>query len=510
MAPFQGQNISYSDKNNNNNQTTIISSESNEKSTDYYFIIYIPLLLFSLIYIITSLILFILSKKSKLMIIRDINIYVYNTIAVMLLVILLFFEAAFTDDSEENVKFKIPNIIYIIVCAYSIPIWLFANIVRAKKMEFRLKIQNARLHNSMYNFGKDKETNDKLHINVIQFQFYEKWSNFAILGLIGIISALIVTLFIINKNILIDEDNIDDKCHIAILATLFVSMVYAIYQKMKFRTYQETVGVQDEINSIILISIICSFGFIVFKFVSIKFKWVPECLWFVIFFILYHTIIIVRPVFTVRVYQNKVEMLHEKYRRHSVAKIKVPNEVNEMEINIFEKVLNPSNSIYKEFKKFLVGEVCIENLLFYETMIQLLIKCQNKDISDNSWNLKNLIENPEKEYKTNSVSFKSSSIKISQDSNISEIPYYEKLYSTVCITDSPELKTHLHHIFEEFIPEGSEYQLNLTSDLVKSVEQKMSDESQVDIMLFKPVLREVYELLRWTNYPRFLQTRKEN
>jgi len=115
MAPFQGQNISYSDKNSNNNQTTIITSDTNEKSTDYYFIIYIPLLLFSLIYIITTLILFILSKKSKLMIIRDINIYVYNTIAVMLLVFLLLLEAAFTNDSEEIDKFKIPNIIYIII-----------------------------------------------------------------------------------------------------------------------------------------------------------------------------------------------------------------------------------------------------------------------------------------------------------------------------------------------------------------------------------------------------------
>jgi hypothetical protein len=444
------------------------------------------------------------------MIIRDINIYVYNTIAVMLLVFLLLLEAAFTNDSEEIDKFKIPNIIYIIICAYSVPVWLFTNIVRAKKMEFRLKIQNARLHNSMYNFGKNKGTNDKLHINVIQFQFYEKWSNFAILGLIVIISAFLVTLIIINKNILIDIDNIGDKYHTAVLATLLVSMFYAIYQKMKFRTYQETVGVQDEINSIILISIICSFGFIVFKFVSIKFKCVPVCLWFVVFFILYHTIIIVRPVFTVRIYQNKVEMLHEKYRRHSVAKIKVPNEVNEMEISTFEQVLNPNNSIYKEFKKFLVGEVCIENLLFYETMIQLLKKYQVNGNSDNSWNLKNLIENPEKEYKTVAVSFKQSSVKTSQSNNLSEIPYYEKLYSTVSITNTPELKTQLHHIFEEFIPEGSEYQLNLTSDLVKLVEQKMNDENQVDIILFKPVLREVYELLRWNNYTIFLKKRKEN
>jgi len=114
MAPFQGQNISYSNNNINNNQTNVISNEENEKSTDYYFIIYIPLLLLSLIYIITTLILFILSKKSKLMIIRDINIYIYNTIAVIFLVILLFLEAAFTDDSEENIKFKIPNIIYIL------------------------------------------------------------------------------------------------------------------------------------------------------------------------------------------------------------------------------------------------------------------------------------------------------------------------------------------------------------------------------------------------------------
>ena len=37
---------------------------------------------------------------------------------------------------------------YKIFSAYSVPVWLFTNIVRAKKMEFRLKIQNARLHNS--------------------------------------------------------------------------------------------------------------------------------------------------------------------------------------------------------------------------------------------------------------------------------------------------------------------------------------------------------------------------
>jgi hypothetical protein len=443
------------------------------------------------------------------MIIRDINIYIYNTIAVIFLVILLFLEAAFTDDSEENIKFKIPNIIYILTCAYSIPIWIFTNIVRVKKTEFRMKIQNARLRNSMYSIGNDKKANDNLHINIIQFHFYEKWLNFAILGLIGIISVFLIILYTINKNIISDIEFINEKYHMILLATIFISMFYAIYKKIKIGLYRETIGVQDEINNIIFISLICSFGFVLFKLVSIKFECVPVCIWFVLFFILYHTIIIVKPVFAVRIYQNKVEMLHEKYRRHSVANIKVPNEVNEMEISTFEKVLNPNTDIYREFKRFLVGEVCIENLLFYETMIDILIKCQKKIISDNTWNLKNLIENPEKEYTAINISFNSSN-KQSPENGSNEIPYYEKLYSSASITESPEIKTYLHNIFEKFIPEGSEYQLNLTSDLVKTLEQKINNENQIDILLFKPALKEVYELLRWTNYPRFLQTRKEN
>lgn len=109
--PFKGQDISYTGKNNFNNQTTTINNEHNEKNVDYYFIIYIPMLLILLIYIVTTIILFVLSKKSKLMIIRDINIYIYNTIAVVLLEILLLLEAAFT----ENKEIYIPNIIYIAI-----------------------------------------------------------------------------------------------------------------------------------------------------------------------------------------------------------------------------------------------------------------------------------------------------------------------------------------------------------------------------------------------------------
>jgi hypothetical protein len=327
--------------------------------------------------------------------------------------------------------------------------------------------------------------------------------------LIGIISVFLIILYTINKNIISDIEFINEKYHMILLATIFISMFYAIYKKIKIGLYRETIGVQDEINNIIFISLICSFGFVLFKLVSIKFECVPVCIWFVLFFILYHTIIIVKPVFAVRIYQNKVEMLHEKYRRHSVANIKVPNEVNEMEISTFEKVLNPNTDIYREFKRFLVGEVCIENLLFYETMIDILIKCQKKIISDNTWNLKNLIENPEKEYTAINISFNSSN-KQSPENGSNEIPYYEKLYSSASITESPEIKTYLHNIFEKFIPEGSEYQLNLTSDLVKTLEQKINNENQIDILLFKPALKEVYELLRWTNYPRFLQTRKEN
>ncbi|OUM69899.1 hypothetical protein PIROE2DRAFT_2090 [Piromyces sp. E2] len=116
--PFQGQDITYSNQDNFNNQTSILLNEQDEKFTDYYFIIYIPLLLVSLLYIITTLILFILCKKSKLMIIRDIDIYIYNTIAVILLTLLLLCEAASTDDSDiakEHKKFKVPNIAYIVV-----------------------------------------------------------------------------------------------------------------------------------------------------------------------------------------------------------------------------------------------------------------------------------------------------------------------------------------------------------------------------------------------------------
>jgi len=116
--PFMGQDISYSDQNNFHNQNSIKQDETNEIHTDYNFIIYLPLLLFSLIYIITTLILFILCKKSKLMIIRDINIYIYNTIAVILLIGLLFIEAVLTNDSDsskEHIKNGLPCIIYIVV-----------------------------------------------------------------------------------------------------------------------------------------------------------------------------------------------------------------------------------------------------------------------------------------------------------------------------------------------------------------------------------------------------------
>jgi len=117
--PFQGQDISYSNQYNVTNQTAIIlTDEQEEKFTDYYFIIYIPLLLVSLLYIITTLILFILCKKSKLMIIRDIDIYIYDTAAVVLLTLLLLCEAASTRDpeiSKEQKKFEVPNIAYIIV-----------------------------------------------------------------------------------------------------------------------------------------------------------------------------------------------------------------------------------------------------------------------------------------------------------------------------------------------------------------------------------------------------------
>jgi len=101
-------------------------------------------------------------------------------------------------------------------------------------------------------------------------------------------------------------------------------------------------------------------------------------------------------------------------------------------------------------------------------------------------------------------------VKLSQNTDYSQIPYYEKLYTTACTTESSEIRAQLHNIYEKFVPEGSEYQLNLTSDLVKSVEQKMNEGENINILLFKPVLREVYELLRWTNYPRFLQTRTTN
>jgi len=281
-------------------------------------------------------------------------------------------------------------------------------------------------------------------------------------------------------------------------------MFYALYKRFQLRKYRETIGIQNENNSIIIISLLCSFGFIVFKFLSIKFKGVPVSVWFVLFFILYHTVIVVRPVFAVHIYQNKVELLHEKYRRHSVSKVKIDDEINEMEIKTFEQVLNPSSSIYKEFKKFLVGEFCIENLLFYEAMISVLLKCQNKIVSDASWNLKKLAENP---------NLSQINMLYSRDSKIpgsSEIPFYERLYETAIITESPEIKSNLINIFEKFVPQGSEYQLNLTSDLVKLVEQKIQENEQVDILLFKPVLKEVYELLRWTNYPRFLQTRTTN
>ncbi|OUM69898.1 hypothetical protein PIROE2DRAFT_2089 [Piromyces sp. E2] len=284
-------------------------------------------------------------------------------------------------------------------------------------------------------------------------------------------------------------------------------MIYSLYKKYKLNNYKETIGIQYEIKSIIIISLFCSLGFIIFKFLSIRFKGVPVSVWFVLFFILYHTIIVVRPVFAVHIYQNKVELLHEKYRRHSVAKVKLPDEINEMEIKTFEQVLNPESAIYREFKKFLVGEVCIENLLFYEAMISLLLKCQNKVMSDASWNLKILAENPSIDNNNLSFTQDSKDIKFSNDS---EIPYYEKLYETAVITESPEIKAQLKIIFEKFVPEGSEYQLNLTSDLVKSVEQKIHENEQIDILLFKPVLKEVYELLRWTNYPRFLQTRTSN
>ncbi|ORX41670.1 hypothetical protein BCR36DRAFT_179469 [Piromyces finnis] len=454
--------------------------EQVEKYTDYYFIIYIPLLLVSLLYIITSLILFILS--------------------------------AFTEDSDtpsEHKKFKIPSIIYIIICLYAIPLWMFTSIIRVKKMEFRFKIQNARLNNSIRGESVLIE-NDKLHINVIQFKFFEKWSNIAVIGLIGVITVIVLIMHTFKNGVLYKNKYVSEKCHTAILITIFISMFYALYKKYKLRNYKETIGIQNEIYSIIIISLLCSLGYIVFRFLSIRFKGVPVSIWFVLFFILYHTIIVVRPVFAVHIYQNKVELLHEKYRRHSIAKVKINDEVNEMEIKTFEQVLNPKNSIYKEFKRFLVGEVCIENLLFYEAMINILLKCQNKIISSSSnnnasWNLKKLAENPNYDDQNSLLNTQSN-----DSMDMSEIPYYERLYETAIINESQEIKNHLINIFEKFVPEGSEYQLNLTSDLVKSVEQKINENDQVNIILFKPVLKEVYELLRWTNYPRFLQTRTSN
>jgi len=505
--PFMGQDISYSDQNNFHNQNSIKQDETNEIHTDYNFIIYLPLLLFSLIYIITTLILFILCKKSKLMIIRDINIYIYNTIAVILLIGLLFIEAVLTNDSDsskEHIKNGLPCIIYIVVCAYAIPLWIFTNIVRVKKMEFRLKIQNARLNNSVSEFDDNNiiQNQNKLHINVIQFQFYEKWSNVAIIVIIGFITACLLIIHTIKKDILYNCEHIKEKCHIVILITIFACMFYALYKKIKLRLYKETIGIQNEIKSIIIISLICSTGYIIFKFLSLRFIGVPVSIWFVFFFLLYHTIIIVKPVFTVHIYQNKVESLHEKYRRRSVEKVKLSNEISEMEINTFEQVLNPKFPIYTEFKKFLVGEVCIENLLFYEAMINILQKCQSKITHDNSWNLKQLAENSSI---NNSISISSISQEESKNIDIAlETPYYETLYKNAITYSSSEIKTQLINIYEKFIPEGSEYQLNLTSDLVKLVEQKIAENRNVDILLFKPVLREVYELLRWTNYPRFL------
>jgi len=513
--PFMGQNISYSEQNDTINSNQIsVKKETNEKFTDFNFLIYIPLLLLSLIYIITTLILFILCKKSKLMIIRDVNIYIYNTIAVIFLTVLLFFEAVFSDTSDNHIKNKIPNIIYIIVCAYSIPLWIFTNMVRVKKMEFRLKIQNDRLNNSFSNYDDSNviPNKNKLHINVIQFQFYEKWSNYAIIGITAFITICLLIIYVFKKSILFDCSYIEEKCHTIILITIFLCMFYALYKKYKLRTYEETIGIQNEIKSIIIISLICSIGYIIFKLLSLKFKSVPVSIWYVIFFILYHTIIIVKPVFTVHIYQNKVESLHEKYNRHSIVKVKLSNdtdEANEMEINTFEKVLNPDFPIYSEFKKFLVGEVCIENLLFYEAIINVLLKCQSKITHDNSWNLKQLAENPNINNSITSSDTSNETKSVVLELETSETPYYEKLYKNAITYGSPEIKTQLINIYEKFIPEGSEYQLNLTSELVKQIEQKVDEDHNVDIQLFKPVLREVYELLRWTNYPRFLQTRSE-
>jgi len=400
--------------------------------------------------------------------------------------------------SSEHMKFQIPDLVYIIICIYALPVWIFTNIVRIKKIEFRLKIQSARLNNSV-NYNNNQ--NDKLHINIIQFQFYEKWSGLAIIGLIAIITTCFLILYIFKKDIIFniqDIEHINRICHLGILITIFLCMIYTLYKKYKLRIYKETIGIQHEINNIIIISLLCTFGYILFKFfVSIKFNGIPVSVWFVLFFILYHTIIIVIPVFTVHIYQNKVELLHEKYKRYSVDKIKIPNEINEMEINTFEKVLNPKCEIYKEFKKFLVGEVCIENLLFYEAMINILLQCQNKIKSDdNSWNLKQLAENPEG---SRHSSFTLNNNDIQATSEIDETPYYEKLYETAIVEETTEIRMQLFNIFEKFIPEGSEYQLNLTSDLVKSVEQKITSDKHINILLFKPVLKEVYELNNTTS-----------
>jgi len=247
MAPFKGQDISYTNQDNvNNSPVSVIPTEhnANEKFTDFYYIIYIPLLLVSILYIITTLILFILCKKSKLMIIRDINIYIYNTIAVLLLTLLLLCEAATTEDSDntkEHKKYKIPNIVYLTVCLYAIPLWIFTSIIRVKKMEFRFKIQNARLNNS---FSDDSIMieNNNLHINVLQFKFFEKWSNIAVIGLMGIITLFIVIIYAFKRELLYNDEHVNEKCHTIILITIFISMFYALFKKYQLRNYKETIG----------------------------------------------------------------------------------------------------------------------------------------------------------------------------------------------------------------------------------------------------------------------------
>lgn len=609
--PLYGQDISYK---NNNTITQDIVNKSNDvvDELDYKeinFVIYIPILIVFTMYIIISLILFILGKKAKLMIIRDISIYIYNTISIFCIVCILLLDAA----SSSHSDFRIPCIFNILICAYMIPIWIYTNIIRVEKMECRLKIQNARLNTS--DKYRNVNPNLALHNYLKKFQFYENWSNLFIAIIIFIISAIVIIIYIINPSIFDDNEYTKTLCIWAIFMAIFICMLYDLYKVFRMKYFKENVGVLKELNYIILNGIICSVLFLIFYFIPSVNQYIPVAVWQVIYFIIFHSVTVVKPVFAVQVYKSKVELLHEELLNETQK-----TKTNEMEIENFEQVLNPKSSLYNKFKNFLVAEVCIENLLFYETIISLLLKYQKdqptiKDnsrrssyhdlntTSRNSWNFIRFFNKSrnsksfdnqsgsrsnsnstlfeEKVFKTSPYtkldedastldetktvqlpsshpssfisytmnSYSTTSGTLSTKSHINsimvsninttmtntntntnpntnsntnnnlevslpisspQVPFYEKLYDSLDIPEiSQELTYQLIDIYQNFIPEGSEYQLNLTSDLRKSVEQQMSN-NQISITIFKPVVKEVFELLRWTNYPRFLQKEREN